>query len=72
MNESDNKAHILIVEDDDKLNDQLKQLLQAKGFEVSQSFDGEQGLLMALRQNFDLVLLDVSLPEKMVMRYSKS
>lgn len=64
MNESDNKAHILIVEDDDKLNDQLKQLLQAKGFEVSQSFDGEQGLLMALRLDFDLVLLDVSLPRK--------
>ncbi len=64
MSDSDKKARILIVEDDIKLNEQLKQLMHAEGFEVSQSFDGEQGLLMAMRETFDLILLDVALPVK--------
>ncbi len=58
------KARILVIEDDAKLNEQLTQLLQAQGFETRQSFDGEQGLLMALSEQFDLILLDVSLPRK--------
>ena len=58
------KARILIVEDDVKLNEQLTHLLQAQGFETSQALDGEQGLLMALSEQFDLILLDVSLPRK--------
>jgi two-component system response regulator PfeR len=58
------KVRILIVEDDVKLNEQLTHLLQAQGFEISQALDGEQGLLMALSEQFDLILLDVSLPCK--------
>jgi two-component system response regulator PfeR len=58
------KAHILIIEDDTKLSDQLKQLLEAAEFDISQSFNGEHGLLMAMKAQFDLILLDVALPEK--------
>ena len=57
-----NAAHILIVEDDKVLNDQLAELLRNKGFVIDQCHDGQQGLLSALKNKFDLILLDVLLP----------
>jgi two-component system response regulator PfeR len=62
MSQEDSKARILIIEDDQKLNNQLRQLLEAADFDIDQAFDGEQGLLRALREPFDLILLDVALP----------
>lgn len=64
MKSQDNKARILIVEDDETLNNQLRQLLDGAGYEIQQSFDGEQALLKALSEPFDLILLDVDLPRK--------
>lgn len=55
-------AHILIIEDDEVLNNQLAELLSSKGFSIQQCHDGEQGLLTALKNKFDLILLDVLLP----------
>ncbi|AEY00338.1 two component transcriptional regulator [Oceanimonas sp. GK1] len=55
-------ARILVIEDDVALNDQLTELLQGRGYTVSQCFDGEQGLLAALAPSVDLILLDVMLP----------
>lgn len=53
---------ILIIEDDVTLNDQLAHLLRGKGFQIRQCHDGEQGLLSAISERFDLILLDVLLP----------
>lgn len=55
---------ILIVEDDLVLNHQLKQLLEKQHFIVTQQFNGETGLLTAVNNHFDLILLDVGLPER--------
>lgn len=57
-----NAPSILIIEDDRTLNDQLADLLQGRGFNTHQCHDGEQGLLSALSDRFDLILLDVLLP----------
>ncbi|QRV23791.1 response regulator transcription factor [Marinomonas foliarum] len=57
-----NAFSILIVEDDETLGQQISKLLQAKGFITELCYDGEQGLLTALKKSFDLVLLDVMLP----------
>jgi two-component system response regulator PfeR len=57
-----NSARILIIEDDITLNDQLADLLRGRGFNISQCKDGEQGLLAAISEKFDLILLDVLLP----------
>ena len=54
---------VLIIEDDQSLNKQLTEILQGKGFSVTQCFDGEAGLSQALANKFDLVLLDVLLPK---------
>jgi two-component system response regulator PfeR len=55
-------AHILIVEDDNVLSDQLAELLRSKGFVIDRCHDGEQDLLSALKKKFDLILLDILLP----------
>lgn len=56
-------ATILIIEDDHILNDQINALLNARGFHSCQCFTGREGLDMALSNTFDLILLDVRLPE---------
>lgn len=53
---------VLIIEDDQSLNKQLAEILQGKGFSITQSYDGESGLTQALMNKFDLILLDVLLP----------
>jgi two-component system response regulator PfeR len=55
-------ARILIIEDDITLSNQVSRLLEEKGFNTQQSFDGQKGLLTALQESFDLILLDLLLP----------
>ncbi|WP_250658786.1 response regulator transcription factor [Alkalimarinus coralli] len=55
-------ARILIIEDDVTLNDQLADLLRGRGFNITQCRDGEQGLMAAIKDKFELILLDVLLP----------
>jgi two-component system, cell cycle response regulator DivK len=54
---------ILLVEDNEMNRDMLSRRLARKGYEVSIAIDGRQGLAMALRGGFDVVLMDMSLPE---------
>ncbi|MFA6443426.1 MAG: heavy metal response regulator transcription factor [Sterolibacterium sp.] len=53
---------ILIVEDEVKTGDYLKQGLSEAGFVVDLARDGEDGLHLALSETYDLVVLDVMLP----------
>jgi two-component system, cell cycle response regulator DivK len=54
---------ILLIEDNEMNRDMLSRRLARKGYEVSIAIDGRQGLAMALRGEFALVLMDLSLPE---------
>lgn len=56
-------ADILIVEDDRHINELIKRNLQLVGHTCTQCFDGEAALKALYNENFDLVLLDVMLPE---------
>ena len=53
---------ILVVEDEPKTGNYLKQGLAEAGFIVDLARDGEDGLHDALTVNYDLVILDVMLP----------
>jgi len=53
---------ILIVEDEVKTGDYLKQGLSEAGFVVDLARDGMDGLHLALTDAYDLVVLDVMLP----------
>jgi two-component system, cell cycle response regulator DivK len=54
---------ILLVEDNELNRDMLSRRLQRKGFEVAMAVDGRQGVEMARAGGYDLVLMDMSLPE---------
>jgi two-component system copper resistance phosphate regulon response regulator CusR len=54
---------ILIVEDEQKTGDYLKQGLSEAGFVVDLARDGVDGLHLALTGDYDLALLDVMLPK---------
>ncbi|MDD2875587.1 MAG: response regulator, partial [Azoarcus sp.] len=53
---------ILIVEDEPKTGDYLRQGLSEAGFVVDLARDGLDGLHLALDGTYDLVVLDVMLP----------
>ena len=53
---------ILIVEDQQKTGDYLRQGLSEAGFVVDLARDGMDGLHLALNEAYDLVVLDVMLP----------
>ncbi|MCK9985324.1 MAG: two-component system, OmpR family, copper resistance phosphate regulon response regulator CusR [Azoarcus sp.] len=53
---------ILIVEDESKTGDYLRQGLVEAGFVVDLARDGMDGLHLALTGDYDLVILDVMLP----------
>jgi len=55
---------ILIVEDEPKTGDYLKQGLTEAGFTVDLVRNGADGLHLALTEDHDLVILDVMLPGK--------
>jgi two-component system, cell cycle response regulator DivK len=54
---------ILLVEDNEMNRDMLSRRLQRKGFEVAMAVDGKQGVDMARAGGYDLILMDMSLPE---------
>jgi len=54
---------ILIVEDELNMINGLKDNLEFEGYEVDTAMEGNSGLLKILQGNYDLVLLDVMLPE---------
>ena len=54
---------VLLVEDNEMNRDMLSRRLGRKGFEVEVAVYGRAGLERALAGGFDLVLMDMSLPE---------
>jgi CheY-like chemotaxis protein len=56
-------AKILLVEDNEMNRDMLSRRLERKGFEVAMAVDGRQGVEMAQSGQYDLILMDMSLPE---------
>ncbi len=55
--------NILIIEDDPEMRDFLVQGLTQAGHSVITASDGASGLDLALRENFDVMVLDRMLPE---------
>jgi DNA-binding response OmpR family regulator len=53
---------ILIVEDEPKVGQALREGLEAEGYEITLAQTGEEGFFHASTRAFDLILLDVMLP----------
>jgi len=57
------KLSILLVEDEENLHEALKLNLELEGYEVSSAFDGVAALKAVSDEYFDLIIMDIMLPE---------
>ena len=57
-----NRSKILLLEDDLTLSETVCEYLQEQNFEVEVVYDGEDALNLIYEKNFDLLLLDVNVP----------
>jgi DNA-binding response OmpR family regulator len=55
---------ILVIEDDRFIGEMYVRSLKKSGFDVDWMVDGNDGLIAARNKPYDLVLLDVMLPER--------
>jgi two-component system alkaline phosphatase synthesis response regulator PhoP len=60
---SEKKGSILLVEDEENLHEALKLNLELEGYEVTSAFDGVSALQAVQNEYFDLIIMDVMLPE---------
>ena len=56
-------SHICIIEDDEAIAEIERDYLEVNGFTVSIATDGVSGLNLAQKEKFDLILLDLMLPQ---------
>ncbi|HDR8244556.1 DNA-binding response regulator [Bacillus thuringiensis] len=54
--------HILVVEDDQEIQELIKQFLMTQQYKVIVASDGLEGMKHFNKQSFDLILLDVMMP----------
>lgn len=61
--EEQNKEKILIIEDEKNLARFVELELQHEGYETTVANNGREGLALAINEEWDLILLDLMLPE---------
>jgi len=54
---------ILLVEDDNNLREIFQMRLQAEGYQTVTAADGEEGLVVAMKEKPDLIIADVMMPK---------
>ena len=57
------KSKILLLEDDYNLSETVCEYFEEEGFDVVCVHDGDDALSKIYEQNFDLLLLDVNVPD---------
>ncbi len=55
---------VLIADDEIKIRETMKDYLTAKGFEITLAKDGQAAVYSAEKESFDLIILDVLMPNK--------
>ena len=58
-----NKTNILVVEDDRQIRKLMSTTLSANGYNIECGIDGEQAIMAVSTNKFDIVLLDLGLPD---------
>ncbi len=57
------KGNILLVDDEENMHEALKLNLEIEGYTVTSAFNGTQALKCIANEYFDLIVLDVMMPE---------
>lgn len=60
---TERRPSILLVEDEENLHEALKLNLELDGYDVTSAFDGTAALNAIQAEYFDLIIMDVMLPE---------
>ena len=60
--EGADKAHILVIDDEPRIRDACRMVLQGLGMEVAVAANGEEGLTMIGAHHYDIVLVDLMMP----------
>jgi DNA-binding response OmpR family regulator len=55
---------ILVVDDDPMVRQLLRNMLQVAGYAVDEAGDGLEGLICCARRRYDLVIIDLMMPNK--------
>lgn len=56
-------AKILIIDDEKAIRRSIKEILEFEKYTVEEAEDGQQGLDMALKGNYDVILSDIKMPK---------
>jgi DNA-binding NtrC family response regulator len=57
-------GRVLVIDDEAEIRESLETLLQLEGYAVSSAATGREGLTLLGERTFDIVLLDLALPDK--------
>lgn len=57
------KANVLLVEDEENMHEALKLNLEMEGYSVTSAYDGMQALKASQSEYFDVIIMDIMLPE---------
>ncbi|MBV9485395.1 MAG: response regulator [Frankiaceae bacterium] len=57
------KARVLVVDDEFGMRETLVAILETAGYDVSQAGDGAAALATAQSQTFDVIVMDIRMPE---------
>src|SRR5215475_6217857 len=60
----DGKGHILVIDDEADIRESLETLLELEGYSVDLAQNGAEGLRALESKSFDLVLLDLMMPDR--------
>ena len=63
MGEQSEGSRVLVVDDEHSIVDAVSTALRYEGFEVTQAMTGRDALVHAQESDFDLIVLDVMLPD---------
>ncbi len=55
--------HILVVDDESRIRSIIRKYAEFEGHEVTEAGDGMEAVLLCRKQEFDLIILDIMMPE---------
>src|SRR6478735_421381 len=56
-------AKILVIDDEKAIRRSIREILEFEKHQVEEAEDGQMGLNMALKNNYDIVLSDIKMPK---------
>ena len=59
-------AHILVVDDEERIREVIKKYAQWEGYEVTESVSGEEAVELCKEKEYDLIVMDVMMPGLML------